>query len=283
MIQILIMLATTVLSTSGCVVAYKTEHVVGSLNQSLGNLDQTFGQVDSDYREKSSLFERSLKDGGNRNEHPYKELSQSLVKMKASYTRISQERNVLIQDKSELEKKIEGKERVRSDEPAYKHLKATEKKWKAAFKSIEKEMKVYQSASQEFVQRAQEGGFRKVDTNALTAQANQLNTQYTSSIADVQSKLDQIRTQVAQQSAENRVHNLTLLSRAQGVFESIRKQEPEVRTAFQTLLSFLGPGQVLLVGPKSKSHAALVRLESLINQINLRTAEIQSELSQLKR
>lgn len=283
MIRNLLFLVAMALSTSGCVVAYKTEGVVGSLNQSMGNLDQTFGQIDADYREKSSLFERTLKDGGSRNDQPYRGLSQSLSKMKASHARLSQERNALIQDKSELERKIAGKDRVRSDEPAYEHLKTTEKKWKAAFKSIEREMKIYQSASQEFVQKAEAGGFRKVDTNALTAQANKLNGQYTSSLADVQSKIDQIRSRVEQQSAENKDHNLPLVSKAQGVFDSIRKQEPEIRAAFAALISSLEPGQVLLVGPKSKSHAELARLESLINQLNAKTAEIQSVLSQLKR
>jgi SMC interacting uncharacterized protein involved in chromosome segregation len=268
---------------SGCVVAYKTEGVVSSLNQSMGSLDQTFGQIDADYREKSILFERTLKDGADRRQEPYKSLQTALAKMKASHANVAQRRNGLIQDKTELEAEIAGRDRIRSDEPAYTRLNATEKKWKAAFKYIEKEMKEYQSASHDFVKGAERGGLRKVDTNVLRQQATKLDSDYSSVVAQIQSGVENIKSQVQQQSESLKTHNLPLVSKAQEVADSIRKQEPEVRRALAALISSLEPGQVLLVGPKSKSHAELLRLEAIIRQINAKTGEIQSLVGQLKR
>jgi hypothetical protein len=275
----------------GCVLAYKTDSVVSTLNRSLGSFDQSFGILDADFREKSSLFERTLSDGGDRNVPPYRGLNQSLQKMKALHSSIAQQRNSFIQDKISLEEKISGRDRIRSNDPAYEQLKSIEKKWRMSFKTIERDMKSYETASREFVNRAEKSGFRKVDTASLQKQASRLEQDYSSLLNQIQSGLEKIRLQINSpmdanlnpQVANNNFHNTAIMKQAQSVFDSIKRQEPDVRHALSNLITSLEPGQVFLAGPNSKSHSELTRLESVVRQINQKTSEIQNLVSQLKR
>lgn len=269
--------------TAGCVVAYKTNGVTDSLNSSMHSLDTTFGQVDADYTEKKNLFERTLKDGGKRTEMPYRELDQALKRMSDAHRSIANERNALIADKTALEAKLQGKDRVRSDDPAYQHLNETQKKWKNAFKTIEKTMVRYQEASKAFVDSATKHGFRKVDTNQLKSQGERLDKEYATVIGQIQSKIDETKAQVQKQTPEKQTVNQPILGQIQSIVDRIKAKEPDVKASIQNLLGSLEPNQQILVGPKSKSHSALKKLEAHIAEMNSQTNEIQSLVGKLQR
>lgn len=273
----------SLLLTTGCVVAYKTNGVTDSLNTSMHSLDTSFGQVDADFNDKKRLFERTLNDGGKRTEAPYKDLDQALGKMADAHRAIANERNALIADKTALEAKLQGKDRVRSDDPAYQHLNATQKKWKTTFKTIEKTMGRYQEASKEFVDSATKHGFRKVDTNQLKSQGERLDKEYASVIGQIQSKIDETKSQVQKQVTEKQNLNQPILDKIQEIVEKIKAKEPDVKASIQSLLGSLEPNQQILVGPKSKSHSALKKLEANIAEINSQTTEIQTLVGKLQR
>lgn len=278
-----IITALSLLLTTGCVVAYKTNGVTDSLNTSMHSLDTSFGQVDADFNDKKRLFERTLNDGGKRTEAPYKDLDQALGKMADAHRAIANERNALIADKTALEAKLQGKDRVRSDDPAYQHLNATQKKWKTTFKTIEKTMGRYQEASKEFVDGATKHGFRKVDTNQLKSQGERLDKEYASVIGQIQSKIDETKSQVQKQVTEKQNLNQPILDKIQEIVEKIKAKEPDVKASIQSLLGSLEPNQQILVGPKSKSHSALKKLEANIAEINSQTTEIQTLVGKLQR
>ncbi|MBN8540795.1 MAG: hypothetical protein J0L82_10455 [Deltaproteobacteria bacterium] len=278
-----IITALSLFLTTGCVVAYKTNGVTDSLNTSMHSLDTSFGQVDADFNDKKRLFERTLNDGGKRTEAPYKDLDQALGKMADAHRAIANERNALIADKTALEAKLQGKDRVRSDDPAYQHLNATQKKWKTTFKTIEKTMGRYQEASKEFVDGATKHGFRKVDTNQLKSQGERLDKEYASVIGQIQSKIDETKSQVQKQAAEKQNLNQPILDKIQEIVEKIKAKEPDVKASIQSLLGSLEPNQQILVGPKSKSHSALKKLEANIAEINSQTTEIQALVGKLQR
>jgi uncharacterized protein YaaR (DUF327 family) len=269
--------------TTGCVVAYKTNGVTDSLNSSMHSLDTSFGQVDADYNDKKNLFERTLKDGGKRAEVPYKDLDQALKKMTDAHRAIANERNALIADKTALEAKLQGKDRVRSDDPAYQHLNATQKKWKTAFKSLEKTMLRYQEASKEFVDEATKHGFRKVDTNQLKSQGERLDKEYATVVGQIQGKIDETKSQVQKQPPEKQTLNQPVLNQIQEIVDKIKAKESDVKASIQNLLGSLEPNQQILVGPKSKSHSALKTLEANIAEINAQTSEIQTLVGKLQR
>lgn len=282
--RLLLALAVLFLSINvGCVIAYKTDGVTDSLNSGMHSLDTSFGQVDADYNEKKSLFERTLKDGGKRTEQPYKELDQALKKMGDAHQSIANERNALIADKASLEAKLQGKDRIRSDDPAYKHLNETQKKWKTAFKTIEKHMGRYQESSKSFVESASRNGFRKVDTNQLKSQGERLDKEYATVVVQIQAKINEAKAQVEKQSPEKQNINQPILGKIQVIVDKIKTREPEVKNSIKELLASLEANQQILVGPKSKSHSSLKKLEGHINEINSQTNEIQTLVGQLQR
>lgn len=278
-----ILTALSLVLTTGCVVAYKTNGVTDSLNSSMHSLDTSLGQVDADFNEKKSLFDRTLNDGGTRTEAPYSELDQALMKMADAHRSIVNERNSLIADKTALEAKLQGKDRVRSDDPAYPHLNSTKKKWKSAFKTIDKTMARYKEASKEFVDGATKHGFRKVDTNQLKSQGERLDKEYATVVGQIQRKIDETKAQVQQQASEKQSVNQPILVQIQSIVDRIKAKEPDVKASIQNLLGSLEPNQQILVGPKSKSHSALKKLETHISEMNSQTGEIQSLVGKLQR
>ncbi len=267
----------------GCVIAYKTSGVTDSLNTGMHSLDTSFGQVDADFNEKKNLFERTLKDGGKRTEPPYRDLDQALRRMADAHRQIANERNELIADKTSLESKLQGKDQVRSDDPAYKHLNQTEKKWKTSFKSIEKTMVRYQEASKSFVDSAAKHGFRKVDTNQLKSQGERLDKEYATVVGQIQTKIDDAKKQVEQQPPEKQKVNHPILGKIQIIVDGIKAKEPDVKASIRDLLGSLEPNQQILVGPKSKSHIFLKKLETNIAEMNSQTNQIQALVGQLQR
>ena len=256
-----------------CVVYYNTNDIRNSMNNNFAQIESNYSLTKSNYLEKNELYKELESNVLDTNENSFTLISKTKIDFDAAYQSLLDEKDRMLDQQSQFEKIIEGKNEIKSNEKEWGELKEMKAAMKTSSNQLNKLGNSYASASNilgDAINKSQYNQIERLEFNNQiknnTSQLNQSLSDINAQIKAYNQKLEAAKTdgQLNDSTYQSKMNLITKMSGELNKIKAAVKRISVLESSFQ--LQNKNKNKVW-IGENTKSNALIKNIEEQINEI----------------
>lgn len=267
-------------SLSGCAITrhYEAESLTAQIQQMRDQMDSDRKQMEADYWSKQDFVVAAEKSGVDLKRAPFDQLANRFEALSAAKESTLRELSTSRMEIDRFWKSIEGKSRIRSDDPAYAVVMKAEKDSEKIQKTLKTSFAHYTEISDQFSQTANELKVLPVDVASFDRKISASITDIGRQSALVESTIVQFEKKIVQSKSENRTERLSLLNEMRTELSGVRSIRHELAIFRESFLNSSRGQRAYLVTPQHPNYELFQTLTGVQERAAARVTTLNEKI-----